>query len=87
MLGLSTSYLKTRADNVRNRVLDHYEKIPTNTKKMEKWVNGWGIIMQEGITLKVMIGIDPSTWCSALLKASKSVETMCNWAESFDINK
>ena len=40
MLGLSTSYLKTRADNVRNKMLDHYAKIPTNTKKMEEWVNG-----------------------------------------------
>jgi hypothetical protein len=39
MLRLSTSYLKTRDENVRNKMLDHYVKIPTNMKKMEEWVN------------------------------------------------
>ena len=87
MLGLSSSYLKTRADNVRNKMLDHYAKIPTNMKKMEEWVNNWGILMQEGITLKVVICTDPSTWIGELLKASRSVEAISNWAENFDMNK
>jgi hypothetical protein len=51
MLGLSSSYLKIKADNMRNKMLDHYAKISTNTKKIEEWVNDWGILMQEGITL------------------------------------
>jgi hypothetical protein len=87
MLGLSSSYLKTKANNVRNKMLDHYAKIPTNTKKMKEWVNDWGIFMQEGITLQVMICTDPSTWIGELLKTGRPVEAIRNWAENFDINK
>jgi hypothetical protein len=45
MLGLSSSYLKTRVDNVRNKMLDHYAKILTNMKNMKECMNDWGILM------------------------------------------